>query len=87
MFHTCNGSAQDHSGACNDPEHDINDSFLHIDDKLKVQNFQNLQKFQVHPFHFRLKFFSCFFKEKDLILSSNLTPALKTEFLKTFNFS
>ena len=53
----------------------------------QTESFQNFKMFQVHPFHFRLKFFSCFFKEKDFILSWNLTPALKIWILKTFKFS
>ena len=36
--------------------------------------------------HFRLKFFSCFFEERDLILSWNLTAALKGEYLNFKNF-
>ena len=51
---------------------------------IECQSFQN---FQVRPRYFISDFFSYFFfKERDLVLSWNLTAALKVEYLNFKNF-
>ena len=77
---------KDHQGVGNDPEHDITDTrqFIFTDGTLiECQSFQN---FQVRPRYFISDFFSYFFKERDLVLSWNLTAALKVEYLNFKNF-